>query len=643
MPTRAEIESAKKKWLKANRAYHSEDGVAIMSDADFDKLENMLRKYVPEWGPLHSTGVIDAAKEDVQLPHFMPSLGKHYPEEIEPWIASKSEQHGDGAQYLLMDKLDGSSLILGYRRGKPFFLATRGDGETGGDISFLLPFMNVPKKLSVDAGYNMIRGDVYFRCEALMKNDVFAAKYSVAAVGEKDGKKTARAAVAGLLNSTGEKIDANKLHDIDIVVLGVFSVVLGAGLDWACDNGFQTVTRKRYQLKALSAVVLDGLLIARRNKSPYDLDGIVIAPYLQNFNYKDNKRPKWGTAFKRNADVEDAPQAKVKKIIWQLSHAGKWTPKIKIEPIIIDGVEVTHATAHNARWMKDFGIGPGAVVRLLRSGEVIPKIVGVDKRAAALCWPDGPTEWRGAFLYSTVVTPRMRVKRLARFLERLGVEDIAEKNVILLHDAGVTTLTKMVLFACRTDKEAYRFLTRSAGMGDAKSKRLIEQFPKILDADLRSFMLASSCFENIDASRFDMIETVIPLRDLIYKSRDDLYAALLPVRGFKDKTIDRVYEGLQEFVKLFEKVQNLIKLPTQEKTRPAALSNGRWVGKTACFTGYRNKAQEQEFIENGGKIVSGVSKSLSVLFYDPEGKPSSKVAKAKSLGVLVSTWADFTN
>lgn len=620
----------KKLWIKANKAYNTDDGTAIMTDAEFDALERSIRNQDPDWAPLHQTGAIDGAKEDVTLPHFMPSLDKHYEDEINDWADERTQAAGKQSLTVIMDKLDGSAIELGYRDGKPFFMATRGNGTVGGNISFLLPFIKIPKRIPV-------KGEVFFRCEAVMTEATFNGTYSVEARGAKLGKASARATVAGILNRNGVSSDVSDLANIDLVVLGVFGHAVAHGLSMAHKWGFKTVKHSVTEITNVRRVYLDEVLTNRLDASEYAMDGLVVG-MDRRLEYSSDARPTWMRAYKRNVAVADAMKTVVLRIQWDVSHAGKWTPTAQFKPIMMGGVTVSQASLYSAQWMRERGIGPGATVKVIRAGEVIPKVVDVVVPAQQLQWPEGDTEWRGAYLYSVGSGgPMQRCKRIERFLEILEVEDFAIKSIITAHDGGIDRIWKL-LDLVKGGEIVKRF--RALGIGPAKANRLIEQKDKLLNSTMLQYVLASSCFEGVGKSRFAALASAgISLEDIIETQAAGipfLHARIKSVYGFDESTADAVIRGLASWNKFWPTVAHIV----SPKAAPA-LASTRWRGCVAAWTGYRSAEQEKEFAQNGGTVATSVTKNTTHLFTKDGTASGSKGTKAKQFGVDVTTWADF--
>src|SRR5258708_5652200 len=212
------IEEKKALYTKAMWSYHNEKR-QIITDKEFDKLEDMIREVEPTWDKLGLTGVRTFdRKMEVALTFPMPSLEKAYSEAVPKYLNRIDPKYS-----LVMDKLDGTSLQLRYESKMPYSLTTRGDGTLGRDVSYFLDALvelgRIPAEIDRD-------GTVVLRLEGVMKKETFAQKWSVEALGEKDGQDNARQ----LCNGVFMRKDAGpELADVDLKVLGVYGMNLVDG------------------------------------------------------------------------------------------------------------------------------------------------------------------------------------------------------------------------------------------------------------------------------------------------------------------------------------------------------------------------------------------------------------------------------
>lgn len=625
------LNEKKKLYLKANKAYNNGD-TSPLTDAQFDKLEREIAKEDPDWVQLKKTGAKVGKKVEVRLPAFMPSLHKRYPEDIDKWVSKQKQV------LMWSHKLDGSALIGRYRAGRCEFLATRGDGTLGKDISFLIPFLNLPKIAA--------KGEVLMRFEALMRTQTFKAKYTKAKLGEKKGFDNARNMVAGLLN----RQDASPyLKDVDLVVLGVYDQPIHAGLSWAARQGLMVATRNLIHSNR-TAEDFERLLANQRKVSAYDIDGLVLIDPDQTFAYDSADRPKFTVAFKVNDD-ENAVTATVVAIVWQLSRTGRWTPKIEIKPISIGGVTVTYATAHNAQWMTERRIGVGAVVKLVRSGDVIPKIVGVVKKAAQPSHPPGEFYEKGVHYYATERSKDADVREIHHFFSTLGIEHIAQKTVAKLYDAGLTTvLDHMNAYGVRM--KGYR----EAGVGEAMTSKIYDEFSRVFHKEgvtLIKLMNASNCFESFGERKLQMIEDHYvkqgdsnPMRTFVKMKAEDLARdrqnkTIESIKGMGSASSEQFFDGLWRFYSWFKPLAKtkLVKINAPEmKTKK--VSKGKLSGQFVSFTGYRSEEQEQALTTQGAEIIKLGAKT-TILLYNPKGKFMAKVDAARAKGIKVCTYKEL--
>lgn len=611
------IEKKKARYLRAREAYYNGD--PIMDDAAFDQLEDQIKALDPKWKELRKTGVkVKHKKAEVPLEKFMPSLSKVYPEQASKWLA----KHGE--KYIVMDKLDGGSLQLTVKKGKPVRLVTRGDGITGGDISFLLPQL-LPAELKIP-----ISG--VFRCEAVMPTKVFTKKYAAEF-------ENPRNLVNGALNRSMEVGAAADpvLADTHVVVLGMYGSLLTAGLARARQAGLRVVGHAF--CKVTGPELLAQRLELRRNEGDYEIDGLVIAPESFVMDYKSADKPKGITAFKIN-DEENATEAVVESIIWQVTGHGRIIPKIKIKPVRLDGVNVEHATVHNAKWMMDRKIGPGARIKILRSGGVIPKIVGVVK-AGKFQPPEIDYMQKGVHFVvrnsDEDTDKRIKVLRIHKFMTTLGIELLAQKTITQC----LEELPQILTYVSAWKQGSLKQHLLDSEIGPKQTDKIVAEFDRVLSqtVTMSQLMVALSIFApGVGERRLSMLEAAgISMNDLLDMDSASRVQRISEVHGFSDKTAKLVSEGISKFAARLAKYRRHLKLdgklPRTKKTVKGPLT-----GQVFTFTGYRSPEQEAAITAAGGTIAS-FSKKTTTLLVTSGGKTSTKAEKAKAMGIKVASFS----
>jgi len=616
MENNMELAQLKKKYKAAQTAYY--DGEPIMSDSQFDKLEDRIRALDPKWSGLSKTGTNKISKKQkVKLPYFMPSLSKVYPEAVDKWV-----EKNVGGRAIVMAKLDGSSVQANYENGRLKSLITRGDGEVGQDITFLAPHSMLPQQIKY-------KKPISFRMEAVMKVSIFNSNFSEEA-------ENPRNLVAGILNRKLTKESTTQLKFVDFIVLGVFGRDISLGFRKARKLGFDVVP---YKLTSkLKANQLSAELKRMREETPYEMDGLVLVGEYEVFEYKNNSRPKWAVAFKENLSEDEAPEAKVKDVIWQLSHSGRWTPKVEITPLRLDGVTVKYATVHNAQWMVDRGIGPGSIIKIVRSGGVIPKIVGVVKKAKTLKMPPGEYRQKGVHFRAIKRNADSDTKNITRFLSTCGVERVKISTVTTMYENGVNSIEAIAKFASLNKvKQATKL--QNMGFGAKQTQIIIEELSKLKNVHLQKVIVGSGVFEQgVGERRLSEISKHYPLSKLLSWSKSQLMNNIASIKGFGDKTAQEIWSGIVKYRELHEKIVDLLQIEVPTKVvKESKPKKGKYSGFVGSWTGYRSKEQESEWIANGG-TVSSLSKKTTHLFYNPEGKFMAKVEKAKADGINVVVW-----
>lgn len=614
------LDLLKKKYLRARYAYYNDDSSGL-TDAEFDRLEDKIRAQDPAWSELKKTGVAVANKKrEVALVHFMPSLNKAYPEAIGKWIAKYPSN-----DYIVMDKLDGSSLQVVYLGGKLTQVVTRGDGTHGGDITFLGQHLNLPNSIKS-------KSLTVFRCEAIIKREVFDRRWA----SEFDNPRNM---VNGLLN---RKTPHKALRDVDIVVLGCYGLSLVAGRNLAKLEGLCTVSCVGIPSDSAHAEKMTDLLNMRKDKSIYDIDGLVIAPYDWMFNYKNADKPKGVIAFKVNTEDETI-EAQVQSVVWQISGRGRIIPKVEIKPTELGGVTVTYCTSHNAVWLMERKIGPGAVIKLVRSGGVIPKIVGVTKPAKRMLLPDVPYTTQGVHFVvskaSSDTKKLVQVEKTLKFMTTLGVEFLAARTIETAYKVLATPLD--YLRSWHSARLATDLV--SVGVGGVMARKIQGEFDRLFSCEvpILKMMVASQTFgAGIGERKLQqLVNAGISLTRLTASLSDDQLWGdrIRRIHGFSDKTTELLLVGLGDWRYFHDEVTQYVRV---SEPKLKQVKTGAWSKHKVSFTGYRDKQHEAAVVARGGEVVPFGAKT-TVLFIREGGKASSKVDKAREKGLTVTTFENF--
>lgn len=612
------LNEAKALYIKAKDAYYN-SGKTIITDAQYDKLEDWIKSKDPSWPELQKTGIRTdklGKKQEVRLPFFMPSLNKFYPEEVDKlWNKFAKEQN----KFVYMYKLDGCSVLIKYENCQATQLITRGNGTFGKDISFLLPALNLPKINSAET--------LYLRSEAIISKKMFAEKWS-------EEFDNARNMVSGLLNRTAAH---PAMKDIEFLILGIFGQPLLNGLQKARKLGLKTVTF--FVMQAHHEVDV----YREAKDSAYEADGVVISVPDFTYEYEDADKPKAKIfAYKENS-AENEVEATVEKIVWQSSVYGRLIPKIQVKPVQLGGVTVTYATCHNAAWAKEKNIGPGTIVRLIRSGDVIPKIVGV-VNSTTFQAPSCDYKIEGVHFIQTVESDETYLKAIVRIFATFDIDGVKIGTVKTLYEQynNYFAVAEPVdaIFAILEDRPMLQ--QELVGTFGPKSGLDVYNALKSVKEDAHTvidWLIATRCMDaGAGQRRLRAIQDVY--NNLMCFNKPDETVATIAyqisiVKGFSDKTARLIAEGLVKFFDWYNKNQASVKLAQPEDEEE--IVDGVMSGINVTFTGYRDQSQEKAIKDLGGQVINFGAKTTWLL-YKPDGKRSTKIAKA---GDKAITWAEL--
>ncbi len=366
-------------------------------------------------------------------------------------------------------KFDGLAINLRYERGALVQAATRGDGETGEDVTHTVrTIATVPKRLrGADAGRVAVievRGEVFMRRDDF---DTLNERQRKLIEGGARGEKTfvnPRNAAAGVVR----QLDAGKAAQRP---LSFYAYGLGEVVGWAVpatQSALLAALRKMGLPVNADSTVAQGAaglidyhqaIAQRRDALPFDIDGVVYKvderALQETLGFK-SREPRWAVAHKYPAQEQTTV---VRAIDIQVGRTGKLTPVAKLEPVFVGGTTVSNATLHNEdeTRRKDVRIGDTVIVR--RAGDVIPEVVGVvlERRpahagepfdllrqlggkcpicASAIAREEGEVDWRCS---GGLFCPAQRKQAILHFAQRraLDIEGLGDKLVDQLVDGGL--------------------------------------------------------------------------------------------------------------------------------------------------------------------------------------------------------------
>lgn len=556
---------------------------------------------------------------------------------------------GDAAvEYAAELKFDGLAINLRYEHGVLIQAATRGDGETGEDVTHNIRTVRaIPLRLlGIAPPVLEVRGEVYMR-----RDDFEQLNRRQQAAGEKVFVNP-RNAAAGSIRQLDPAIARQR-------PLSFFAYGLGETVDWAVPDTHAGVLDA---LAAFGLPVCEHRAVLRgaeglaqfhaqvgvlRERLPFDIDGVV---------YKVNRRalqaqlgfvtrePRWAVAHKYPAQ-EAVTQ--LRDIEVQVGRTGALTPVARLEPVFVGGVTVTNATLHNQDEIdrKDVRIGDWVIVR--RAGDVIPEVVApvVERRTGELprfnlierfphCPVCGSHVVRGedeavARCTGGLYCPAQRKQALLHFAGRkaMDIDGLGDKLVDQLVDVGIV----------KSPVDIYKLgilaLANLERMGEKSAQNLLAAIHKSRHTTLARFIFALGIRNVGETTARDLARHFGKLDALLDADAE----ALLQVPDVGPIVARSIIEFFGEDHNR-EVIEQLRAAGVHwEEGEPVRVPSGELAGKTFVLTGTLptlSRDQAKALIEaQGGKVAGSVSKKTDYVVAGDEA--GSKLVKARELGITI--------
>jgi DNA ligase (NAD+) len=588
--------------LKLDELYYNQ-GTSPVSDDLYDMLKDFLVKNDSSYVPPVGAKLRDTDNR-VALPYWLGSADKITPkdtDDIDRWLIANN------GSYLAMDKLDGVSCLL-IIENEIVKLYTRGDGKIGADISYLASYLNIPKV-----------SDISVRGELIMSKKAFEP---YKASGQ---YKNARNMVAGMI---GAKTARAGLKDIDFVTYEIVGDSMEKPLSQLKKLkklGFTVV--KHEPIHVITMENLERVYRRFREESKYDIDGLIVqnnTPYDRNIS----GNPEYMFAFKMLLD-DSIHNAVIKSIEWNVSKWGQLKPVVIIEPIELNDITIQRATAHNAKYVVDNLLGPGAIIKVTRSNEVIPYIVEVVKHAKTAQLPTCPYTWdkNGVNMITAENDSTICVKLISGFFAKLNIKHVSEATVRKMYDNGLNNLIKIVSASKERLLQVPEFQEKSA-------ERIYTNIREGLqNVKLSQLLGASGVFGfGIGRKRMDALLLDIPDLLTIYKkyNKKDLIDLIMGVEGFSYIMAEKVAVNLKYADSLVQKLSEYVTLQSEKRV------GNDMIGHKYVMTGFRDKKLEEDIASRGGKVVSTVSKNTTAVIVNMKSdKLTGKLKKADDLGIPI--------
>jgi DNA ligase (NAD+) len=596
-------------------------GKAEISDEEFDKLEAELKKLDPQNPVLQIVGFKQSEQVNkVEHQKKMLSLDKTYDEkELEKWIDKK--------EVLSIFKIDGSSCSLVYENGHLVLAKTRGDGQFGENITKKAVFIpDIPKSVETKKNFE-IRGEVY-----CIEKNFFKLSQEMNELGL-ETPSSQRNIVAGLLGRK-ENIQLSRhlsFQAFDIITEEKFQNE-HQKLDFLKAAGFKTpdyvIHKGTKELKAKLQEARDFM-----SSGDYLIDGLV-------FIYDDLKlhqelgetghHPRYKLAFKFAGDTK---VAKINEIEWGVSRNGTLTPVALIEPTELSGAIISRVTLHNFGMVQNFQLKAGDKIEIIRSGEVIPKFLGVvEKSAENFSYPERCPSCQSKLKVEDIwlfceneKCPSKIKEEILNYIHKANIEDISDKRLEEMISKG---LVQDIPDLYRLNELDFLKLEK---VKEKLAAKMFENIQKTKEQNLAQFISAIGV-EGVSVTKSEKI--ISQGYNTLEKIQALTVEKMLEIEGFAEKSSEMIIKSIKKKSKM---ISELLKVGVVVRADEISSGEGPLKGLKFCITGELSQPRPQieKLIKSNGGVIAGVSKNLNYLVTNESESASSKFIKAKSLGVPI--------
>ena len=640
-----------------NYAYYVLDN-PILEDSEYDQLRRSLLEIEEEYpdlvqpdSPINQVGDMPLSAF-TQVTHDIPmlSLGNVFEyDDLRDFMRRVNDRLSDSQQnpeYEMELKLDGLAVSLKYEHGKFVQAVTRGDGQTGEDITQnAKTIRNLPLWIADAADIELLE----VRGEVLMPKAGFERLNRLA---EEKGEKTfanPRNAAAGSLRQLDPAIAASR----PLAFYG-YSVNQGlpenidtqsGALAWLTELGF-TVSAVEVVANPRAAQTYYESVIESRADLPFEIDGMVIkvnSLALQQQLGFLSREPRWATAYKFPAETV---MTRLNDIEWQVGRTGQITPVGKLEPVKVGGVTVSNVTLHNFGEIQRLDVRAGDMVSVHRAGDVIPKVTRVwhEQRPAdsePVTLPSTcpvcdspvvlPEDEALARCTGGLYCPAQQQEALIHFVSRraMDIDGLGERWLISFFEHGlIKTVADIYQLHKHTDD-----LINFEKLGEKSVNNILSAIEASKHTTLARFIYAlgirgvgestaqnlAQQFSDLDALMTADIETLIKTPDV------GEITAELTYEFFRAPHNIEVITALREVGVHWDKVE-------QVAAEGLPLDGQTWVITGALDSMARDEAKAK-LQALGAKVSGSISAKTTALLAGE--KAGSKLTKAEKLGVKV--------
>ncbi len=603
-----ELEKHLELWLAAY-----EKGEPLVPDDEYDHYKRLLVQHKPESKLLQKIGNKPKRNKET-LPFILGSLSNKFEDDIQAWL----DKHDNGFGFVLSHKLDGLAIECEYTNDKLINAWLRGDHYIGENITAkALKFIPNRLKASGPTSYRTVhfKGEILLNCEPedVKKDDgtPYKTKRNAAAgiINRDDGKNLDKLYVIFHTWADPDGPRSNREH-VRIGILEDFTNCV--------KNEF---VQKKEDITSVAKRMIE-------EKTQYDKDGIVIT--VNNSEVENIKIPEKKIAFKFN---KQSAETEVDHIEWNTSRTGDVVPLVYIKPVTLGGATISKTAGFNAKNIMDNNIDTGAIIKIVRSGDVIPYIENVITPAKLIELPttcpscNNILRWDSTKVHlicDNINCPAQVQKKIAHFFEELGLENFSEKMLTSLNCNSVTEVLNL-------KKED---ILKIDGWAEKSADDFLNRLKEVITNITPQKLLAALGVENLGTSSSKLILENISFLDLLDSLYDDkklanVIVTLINIKGLGEKKVKSIIRGLSQNKLFLSQFMDNHIISVKPKT-------GKLTGKSFCITGALSRPRDQieKWIESNGGSISSISSCSYLVCNSPSDSSKYKKAQQRNIPII---------
>lgn len=633
---------------EANYNYYVNDNPTI-TDQEYDKYLRELINIETEHpeladpnSPTKRVGgqVIDKFNKIVHARPMLSLANVFNEDEIRDFDA-KIKKEGFTPEYVCEYKIDGLSVALIYEQGKLVRGVTRGDGVTGEDITHNVKTiksipLTLPRPIDIE-----VRGEIFMNKSTLKKLNEQR---------EKDGQpllQNVRNAAAGSIRQLDSRVTAKRELDNFIYYLpepekyGIKTHL--EALEFMKSLGFKVNPANRLVSDITGILDFIDEITEKRNKLPYEIDGVVIK--VNNIAMQEKlgytaKYPKWATAYKFPAEEV---LTKLTDIIFTVGRTGRVTPNAVLEPVIVMGSTIRRATLHNEDYVLSKHLMIGDTVAIRKAGDVIPEVVEAkfERRTGKeipfqmihecpMCHSKlEKIAGQADYYCKNPECPKRNIESIIHYVSRdaMNIEGLGDEIVEELYNLGfVKSITD--LYSLEDKKKA---IMEFDGYGEKSLNKIIENIENSKNNSLERLLYGLGIKE-IGTKTAKLLASEFSTMDmLIGATREELES----IRDIGSITAKSVVEYFATHKDLIEELKH-IGINMTYKGRIAGtneLVTDKKFVITGTITGWGRNEIKDKLESFNAKVSGSVSKNTDIVIVG--ANPGSKYQDALNLGITI--------